>query len=167
MDMTTPTPRHEVTVRIEKAEGLQAMGKILAGSDVFQAMLGYPTSDLEAIITVRFKRQNEADGLAQALTTAMKATPQWGVRAVIGQAAPEGSTANPHDRTVETIKAALCNLDAGCRQRAILEWAERAETTEVALLVGAMQILGVRRVIENEVRKQIVGAAERQKGGTF
>jgi len=157
-------PTHEVTFRIERAPGLVALGKILSAGDIIGTEINVPSVEIDALVVVRCHAEEQRKGLGLAMKAAMQDEPQWGIRAIMEGQAPANPEHTSHDVAVETIKSTFVRLDAGCRRRAILEWASGADVTEVAHLIGYLQGNNVKRVIEETVRRHLA-ANTVDKGG--
>lgn len=157
------TEKHEVTMRVDRAAGLTAIGKILEAGDKVGSTIGADKVEIDAVITVRTSIEDQAQGLKMAMQAAMVHEPKWGVRALMNSLARKAGDllegAMPaeakHAQAVETIKATLASLDRGCRTRAITEWAAAADHAEVALLIGTLQAASIERSIDRRVREHL------------
>jgi hypothetical protein len=157
------TVKHEVTMRVERAAGLIAIGKLLTAGDQVGASVGAEPIEISAVITVRTSIADQAQGLKIAMQAAMVNEPKWGVRALMNALSRKAGElldgtmpeAAKHAQAVETIKATLASLDRNCRTRAITEWAAAADLAEVALLIGTLQAASIERSIERRVREHM------------
>lgn len=163
--------KHEITMRVDKAAGLIAIGKILEGGDRVGETIGADKVEIDAVVTVRTSIEDQAQGIKMAMQAAMVRENGWGIRALMNSIARKAGAmldgAMPaeakHAQAVETIKATLASLDRGCRTRAITEWAAAADHAEVALLIGTLQAASIERSIDRRVREHLERIAA---GGT-
>lgn len=163
---------NEVDIRISRAVGVIAIGKILSAGHVLEQEVGHAPARIDATIKVECETEEQATGLALALRVAAGQQKDWGIRMIGHRAGGGRSSSVPvdgpeqeaavHARTVTTIRAALDSLDSGCRLRAIVEWALTADVHEIALLIGHLTMHNTKRVIEQEVSRELEKRARPQ-----